>query len=346
MVATSDCRQRLAVAGEPELVGDVGLVEVRGARVLHVGEGALELGRIGVRRVRAVGRVVEELAPVREVEAVGAVDQLRGPLTQPGVEVVVVEVGVDLAVHVELVVVLRVGVALHRRGPGLPAGRDVRAEARLLVVGEVAARVEGVLVEVLAEQRVAVAGGAEPDRQVVVLHGLLPPVVASLRPGVADHPVVVRVEPGEDRGARRTAAGLLDVEAGELGALVADQPVDVRHVGHQRRVEVVGEDHDDVGPLRGLLVAPEAGRLPGVTRGVGAVVVGRAAPSQAQAGARDDRSRGQHEDDEAEPRHPAEATAGPVASRNRARGRRAQPSSSATSRAHPQLSVTPAPPWP
>ena len=96
MVATSDAESALRVRVSPNL-SETSASSKSGVRGYCASrEGALELLRVGVRRVRRVGRVVEELPAVGEVEAVGTVDQLDGPVAEPRVEVVLAEVGVDL----------------------------------------------------------------------------------------------------------------------------------------------------------------------------------------------------------------------------------------------------------
>ena len=151
----------------------------------------------------------------------------------------------DAAVLVQDVAAVVVGGGIDHRVPLVPARRHLPRPG-----GAVA-------VEVLADVGRLVAGALQPDRK--RLAGV-EPVVAAPRRAVVQHPVVVRVLPGQERRARRTAERKRGEAAGEPGTGSHHQPAHRGQDGHLVHALVVGHDHDDVRPLDSLLVRVAAGR--------------------------------------------------------------------------------------
>ena len=238
------------------LVGHVLLVERGRHRQLPPGEGASVAGR-GLRlrglegerlavRAAAPGGVVAPPAPVRG--DVGDMEEERARGARVGADVgqrVVAGQGVGDVVGGPVAVV---DLAAARVGDVVAVVVDHRRCGHRPEAVPAGCRVERpVVVQPLADQGRVVAGLVEPDREDVlgVAQGLIAAAVALL---VVDHAVVVGVLAGDPGGARGAAEGEGDDAAGEAGAAVDQQPVDLRH--HPQRGErlVVGADQDDVRP--------------------------------------------------------------------------------------------------
>ena len=218
----------------PLLVGVGG--EVVGGRVVrgHVVEERLVL------RGRILGAVRGGVGHDRQEGAPGGrgLGHLRHELQRPvGDEVgqvvpgVVVSVAAPRPVHVEAVVV--VGAVLDEAVPLVPARRHA---------------LPVVLVEILPEVGGGVAAllqvGGEGSLLVVLHPGRGAAVVV-----VGEHVVVVRVEPGQQRGAGGAAHGRGHVPVGVGGAAPAQQLAQPRHEleAAQLRVLVVSQHQEDVG---------------------------------------------------------------------------------------------------
>ena len=131
-----------------------------------------------------------------------------------------------------------------RRGqhtPVVPASGNVDRQ-RSVLIGL------GVLVEELADVARAVAGGLEPEREVVVAVKLVEDAVAAVGRLVGEHLVIVRVLAGEKRRSRGAAEREVVVEALHGHALALHLLVHRLHDPHRRGLLVVGEQDDDVGP--------------------------------------------------------------------------------------------------
>ena len=192
--------------------------------------------------MRGVHREVRE---ERHVRVHGGAHEVLGAAHVHAGSVVAVAVAVELepAVVVERVAVLAVRGAERRA--------DERGPSRGPVRGRDPVRIA---VEVLADERGAIAGSAEPRGDGVLLDPFperpLEPAVAA---AVGPHTGVVRVLPAQRRHARRAAQRVADEVVVEGRAVVADQLPGVRHEAQLRPVEVVGEHEQDVGspPRRG-----------------------------------------------------------------------------------------------
>ena len=258
-----DRRQRL---DEARLVGHVGLVEGGVRRQRLAGE-AVDVARrrrrrgqpgrvVGVARAAAVGREEGEREEERRARVAHAPDHRQralGVVVGRVVDRVAVEpVGVEQPVLVQRVAVEEVGRRVDRRVPLAPAGRHLGGVA------------DPVLVQELADVHGPVARPLEPDRQPVAL---VEPAVAAVRRAVADHAVVVRVLPGEQRRARRAAERVRDEGAFEGGALRGERAPHAAHHAHRLERLVVGHHDHDVGPLgRCRAGARPAGRAPTARR--------------------------------------------------------------------------------
>ena len=210
-----DRRQRL---DEARLVGQVALV-VGGVRRQPLAREAVDVPRrrrgrdepgrvVRVGRAAAVGREECEREEERRARVAHPPDDRQGAL---GVVVgrVVDRVAVEPVLVEQPVLVQRVAVEevrrrVDRRVPLAPAERHLRGVA------------DPVLVQELADVHGPVARPLEPDRQPVAL---VEPAVAAVRGHVADHAVVVRVLPGEQRRARGTAERVRHEGAFEGGSL-------------------------------------------------------------------------------------------------------------------------------
>ena len=232
-IASSSRRGKLWTTAGLSLTSTSSNAGPRGSR--GVDEQVLVARRRGRRAVRRQGRDVEE----ERLPGGGRI--LDHPDRLPGQDVVQIIVGLaavghDPAVLVERVVVARMGVA--GAVPVAPSGRHA------VGLGHVA-------IDVLTEQRGAVAGGLQPGRDGRVLETapvqLLEPAVGQL---VAQDLRVVGILPAQDRGPRRAAEGIADEEVVEPRALVLHQRLGLRHVGVRGDILVVGQDQHDVGPRR------------------------------------------------------------------------------------------------
>ena len=153
------------------------------------------------------------------------------------------------------------------------AERRERVPARRLVAG---ARLVGEVVEVLAEQPGPVAAALQGGGDRPVLHAPPPELRPAAEPvaadvAVAEDPRVVRVQAGEDRGARRAAQRRRDHRVGEGRALLHQQGLHGRHRAEGVGALVVGQEQHDVGAgPRVAAVHDRAGRgrqRAGVDRG-------------------------------------------------------------------------------
>jgi hypothetical protein len=116
--------------------------------------------------------------------------------------------------------------------PLVPAGGDVAT---------------AVLIQILAEQAGSVTGVVEAGGEVIIVVACrLERVYAAVGAVVGDDAGVVRVLPAQDRRARGAACGEGSEGVGE-GRTLADQLLfDLRHLGEQGEIGVVGEDKQDV----------------------------------------------------------------------------------------------------
>ena len=113
-----------------------------------------------------------------------------------------------------------------------------------------------------------VAGLLEPYRERV---GRVERLVAALLVLVVrEHPVVVRVLPGQERRARRAAERKRGEAVRERRALAAELLIGLTHEAHRVRGLVVGHHDDDVGALLlALLTGGRRGRADGGGQGAG-----------------------------------------------------------------------------
>jgi hypothetical protein len=132
-----------------------------------------------------------------------------------------------------VVVVALLGYRVHRH-PGRPAGRHV-------VVA-----VDGVVVEVLADQGGVVTRIVQPDDKVRPLVEMR----IAVRPEILDHTGRVRVLAREQRGSRGAALRRRDKGVRERDPVRSEQPLHVRHPRVAVPALVVGQDHDEVQPVR------------------------------------------------------------------------------------------------
>ena len=144
----------------------------------------------------------------------------------------------EVAVVVDLVVEVGVrGQLAVDAEPLVPSGRDV--------VGIAAG---GISVQVLADHGRAVALGLEPGgERRALLARIVERLEAPVRRSVEEHAVVVAIHAGEDRGARGAADRDADVGGRERDPAIADEALDPGHEREGPRVEVIGDDEDDVG---------------------------------------------------------------------------------------------------
>src|SRR5687768_16261045 len=63
--------------------------------------------------------------------------------------------------------------------------------------------------------------------------------------------MIMDILAAQDRSARRATGGHRDHEIGERGAFLAQERINARHEVERSTVEVVGDNEDDIGPLRG-----------------------------------------------------------------------------------------------
>ncbi|KRT77388.1 MAG: hypothetical protein XU14_C0014G0043 [Armatimonadetes bacterium CSP1-3] len=219
-------------------VADVGFIKGGRSRGGRVGEGVGVPPRRRGRGVRRVGgQINEERRPVPR----GAPDDVRRLSRQDVGQVVLRRVPIldQPAVFVHPVVVVAVRAARDRAVPLVPPGRHV---GRIVPVR--------IAVQVLPHQRGPVSRGLEPggDRGLVVADRL-ELLEAAARRRIGQDLVVAHVLTAEDGTARRAAQGVGHEEVGERRPLIRDQSLQLRHDRDRLRIQVIGENEDDVGAV-------------------------------------------------------------------------------------------------